>query len=69
MIIFQIIFLGEKSTGKCFSLLFISWRYHYRDMLKILMLMYMYIWGCKVISCLLTTSKHTVIVEPIGIAN
>lgn len=67
MIIFQIIFLGEKS--KCFSLLFISWRYHYRDMLKILMLMYMYIWGCKVISCLLTTSKRTVIVEPIGIAN
>lgn len=61
------IFWGGKS--KCFSLLFISWRYHYRYVKNFNVDVYMYIWGCKVISCLLTTSKHSVIVEPIGIAN
>lgn len=40
-----------------------------RDMLKILMLMYMYIWGCKVIFCFLIISKYIVIVEFIGIVN
>lgn len=67
MIIFQIIFFwgGEVNAFLCY--LFLS--DIITDMLKILMLMYMYIWGCRVISCLLTTSKHTVIVEPIGIAN
>lgn len=66
MIIFQIIFWGEKVNA---FLCYLFLGDIIRDMLKILMLMYMYIWGCRVISCLLTTSKHTVIVEPIGIAN
>lgn len=67
MIIFQIIFLGGGEVNSFLSFSFLG--DIIRDMLKILMLMYMYIWGCRVISCLLTTSKHTVIVEPIGIAN